>query len=158
VPIFMAVLYAFGVPVPGLEHDFPVSLFYIVAITTAAWLLVTYLTQPDSTEMLDRFYRKVRPGGPGWKPFRERHPDVEPDSNLGSLFVNWILGVAMVYLILFGIGHLLFLRPLYGILCLAGAALAVGYLYWDLSHRGFDIVLEQDGTESNDEENKSSDS
>lgn len=160
VPIFMAVLYAFGVPVPGLEHDFPVSLFYIVAITTAAWLLVTFLTQPDSNELLDKFYRKVRPGGPGWKPFRDRHPDVEPDSNLGSLFVNWILGVAMVYLILFGIGHLLFLRPLYGILCLAGAALAVGYLYWDLSHRGFDVVLEQDDTENSDEsdeENKQSD-
>ena len=160
VPIFMAVLYAFGVPVPGLEHDFPVSLFYVVAITTAAWLLVTFLTQPDSNELLDKFYRKVRPGGPGWKPFRDRHPDVEPDSNLGSLFVNWILGVAMVYLILFGIGHLLFLRPLYGILCLAGAALAVGYLYWDLSHRGFDVVLEQDDTENSDEsdeENKQSD-
>lgn len=148
VPIFLAVLYAFGVPVPGLEHEFPNSLFFIVAITTVAWLIATFITEPDSREKLDRFYRKVRPGGPGWKPLRERHPDIEPDSDLGSLFINWILGVAMVYLVLFGVGHLLFSRTLLGLACLAGAAVSVIFLYRDLSTRGFDTVIEQDEEDS----------
>ena len=147
VPIILAVLYAIGIPVPGLDQPFPTSLFYIVAITTVAWLIATFITEPDSREKLDRFYRKVRPGGPGWKPLRERHPDIEPDSDLGSLFINWILGVAMVYLVLFGVGHLLFARTMLGLLCLAGAAIAVVFLYRDLSNRGFDTVLEQDDEE-----------
>ena len=37
-----------------------------VGITTAAWLAVTWLTRPTDEVVLRRFYRQVRPGGPGW--------------------------------------------------------------------------------------------
>jgi Na+/proline symporter len=37
-----------------------------VAITTAAWLAVTWLTRPTDQAILRRFYRLVHPGGPGW--------------------------------------------------------------------------------------------
>lgn len=37
-----------------------------VAITTVAWLAVTLLTRPTDEATLRRFYRLVRPGGPGW--------------------------------------------------------------------------------------------
>ncbi len=37
-----------------------------VAITTAAWLLVTFLTRPADDAVLRKFYRLVRPGGLGW--------------------------------------------------------------------------------------------
>lgn len=144
VPIVLALLYGLGVPVPGLAHEFPVSLFYVVAITTAAWLLVTVLTPPDDEQQLDRFYRKVRPGGPGWAPLRRRHPNVEPDGGLLPLLFNWIAGVAVVYLTLFGTGHLIFQRYGYALACLAGALLAGAWLYRDLSRRGFEQVIEQD--------------
>ncbi|MCF8387319.1 MAG: hypothetical protein K9G47_05510, partial [Bacteroidales bacterium] len=38
-----------------------------VGITTAAWLLVTFLTAPENTKTLVAFYNLVFPGGPGWK-------------------------------------------------------------------------------------------
>jgi hypothetical protein len=38
-----------------------------VGITTAGWLIVTLLTQPENKETLRRFYKLVHPGGPGWK-------------------------------------------------------------------------------------------
>lgn len=38
-----------------------------VGITTAIWLIATFLTAPDNEEKLRDFYRKTKPGGPGWK-------------------------------------------------------------------------------------------
>ena len=39
----------------------------IVLITTIVWLLVTFMTNPDDDQKLIEFYKKTRPGGPGWK-------------------------------------------------------------------------------------------
>jgi len=43
-----------------------------VAITTTAWVLVTFLTSPSDEETLRSFYRRTRPGGPGWRGVRDR--------------------------------------------------------------------------------------
>ena len=42
------------------------------AVTTVVWLVVTYKTAPTATATLDTFYRRVRPGGPGWRAVAER--------------------------------------------------------------------------------------
>jgi Na+/proline symporter len=39
----------------------------IVLITTIVWLVVTFVTKPDDDQKLIEFYKKTRPGGPGWK-------------------------------------------------------------------------------------------
>ena len=39
----------------------------IVTVTTLVWIIVTYVTQPESSEVLQNFYKKIKPGGPGWK-------------------------------------------------------------------------------------------
>ena len=39
----------------------------IVTVTTLVWIIVTYVTQPESSEVLQNFYKKIQPGGPGWK-------------------------------------------------------------------------------------------
>ena len=83
VPLALLALSALGVPIPFLDSPFPESLFGIVAIATAAWLLATFLTRPTPEATLDAFYRQVRPGGPGWKPVAARNADVRPDSGLG---------------------------------------------------------------------------
>ena len=70
-----------------------------------------------------------------------RHPNVRPDSGLGALFLDWFAGCILVYLTLFGIGNLLFGRVLAGLLCVAGAALAVAFLAWHLNRRGFESVV-----------------
>ena len=38
----------------------------IVLITTIVWVIVTYATQPESNAVLQDFYKKIQPGGPGW--------------------------------------------------------------------------------------------
>jgi SSS family solute:Na+ symporter len=40
---------------------------FVVFSSTIIWLLVTFLTQPESKEVLYSFYKKTQPGGPGWK-------------------------------------------------------------------------------------------
>ena len=43
-----------------------------VAVTTVVWLSVTWLTPPETDAVLDAFYRRVRPGGPGWTRVAQR--------------------------------------------------------------------------------------
>ena len=40
---------------------------FVVFSSMAIWLLVTFLTQAESKEVLYAFYKKTQPGGPGWK-------------------------------------------------------------------------------------------
>lgn len=39
---------------------------FVVLATTLIWLAATFMTQPESAEVLRNFYRKIQPGGPGW--------------------------------------------------------------------------------------------
>jgi Na+/proline symporter len=135
-PIVLAtaalVLNAYGIEVPGLQAEFPVNLYSVVAFTTVVWLSATFLTRPTSDETLDAFYRQVHPGGPGWKPVGRRHPDVEPDKGLGRLAIDWLAGVALVYSTLFGIGYLLFGYYLWTAGCALVGVGAAAFLTWDL--------------------------
>ena len=90
------------------EIAFPVSLYYIVSVTTVAWLAVTMLTPPVDQQHLIRFYEKVRPGGIGWSRLRRAAPHVQPDSGFGWLFVDWLCGTILVYGGVFGVGKLIF--------------------------------------------------
>ncbi len=107
VPLVLVVLSLIGAPVPGLKAEFPNNLFAIAGITTVAWLLVTFLTKPESQETLSAFYEKVYPGGPGWKNWNtaDKNGDNVP---LSRLLSQWIAGVVLVYSTLFGTGYLLF--------------------------------------------------
>jgi len=40
---------------------------FVVLVTTAIWMAVTFMTQPESKETLRSFYIKIQPGGPGWQ-------------------------------------------------------------------------------------------
>src|ERR1019366_4857839 len=80
-----------------------------VTITTAVWVLVTFLTKPVPDATLDAFYRRVRPGGPGWETVSRRLGfGREPIPGGAMSFVNWILGIILVYTALFGIGKIVF--------------------------------------------------
>ncbi|OLD43218.1 MAG: hypothetical protein AUI55_03215 [Gemmatimonadetes bacterium 13_1_40CM_2_70_7] len=79
-----------------------------VGVTTAAWLVATFVTRPESDATLDRFYRQVRPGGPGWRRVATRlgfGADTIPGGALS--WMNWVAGWVAVYAALFGIGQLL---------------------------------------------------
>jgi len=92
-----------------------ISLLATVAITTLAWIAVTYLTPPTDRATLVDFYRKVRPAGNGWRSVQEEAGvGPSPDSMAGSL-LGWVLGCVFVYAALFGTGSFLYGRTPQGV-------------------------------------------
>jgi hypothetical protein len=137
----LLLLQAFGVETPVWLTAFPTNLFVVVAFTTVIWLIATYVTQPTDAATLDRFYERVRPGGPGWKPVAVRNPGISPEADFGRLIIDWLVGVVLVYSTLFGVGYLIFQRTFTGIICLIVAAAATAYLWKDLNRHESGMAL-----------------
>jgi hypothetical protein len=86
-----------------------VILLVTVAASTVVWVTVTFATQPETEAVLTAFYRRVRPGGPGWARIsRSAGYGREPMAGGALAWTNWVAGVAAVYSSLFAIGKLLF--------------------------------------------------
>ena len=105
------------------------------AITTAVWVLVTLLTPAEPEEVLLRFYRKVRPHAAGWRHIASLAPEIPRVRDLGHNLVAWMLGCAMVYAALFGVGKLCFGETLTATALLGVAMVCAGLLYRDISRR-----------------------
>jgi hypothetical protein len=87
---------------------YAMTMLITVLVTSAVWLAVTFLTQPETDATLDRFYRKVRPGGPGWRAVSQRLGYGKDPIPGGALsWVNWVAGVAAVYCAVVSLGALL---------------------------------------------------
>ncbi len=109
----------------------------VVVLTTATWIIVTLLTQPVREETLRNFYRKIRPGGPGWKAVVDRartenvellkEKDLRWDVPTGILCM--ILGSISIYSILFAIGNLLYGNITSGIICIVIMVVSSYLLY-----------------------------
>ncbi len=134
-PIILVVLELCGVPVPGLGAGFPTNLFVVVSVSTTLWLLVTYLTPPTPRAVLDAFYRRVRPAGPGWRAHAIAHPDVQPGAPIGVLCRRWITGVVLIFATLFGTGHVILGNTASSAWLVPLAIVAAGVLWWDLKPR-----------------------
>ena len=111
---------------------FPHSLFYLVGATTIVWLTVTFLTKPTDENVLISFYRKVYPGGLLWKKISDKLPDVKAETAFFPMFLNWILGVILVYSMLFGIGSIIFGEVKIGFVYIVIASFAVLFIYLNL--------------------------
>ena len=99
-----------------------------VVVSTVVWVVVTFATAPEPPAVLDAFYRRVRPGGPGWARVSERLGlGREPIPGGALAWTNWIAGIVAVYATLFGIGKLVFAETVTGLVMLAVAAAA---FYW----------------------------
>ncbi|HEX6104565.1 MAG TPA: sodium:solute symporter family protein [Gemmatimonadales bacterium] len=93
------------------------TMLVTVGITTVVWLAVTLLTPAETDATLDRFYRQVRPGGPGWRRVAERLGFAGDRIPGGALsWVNWVAGLAAVYSAVFALGALLTGAPVRGTL------------------------------------------
>jgi SSS family solute:Na+ symporter len=80
----------------------------VAVLTIFTWVVVTFITQPESQELLTRFYRRARPSGPGWGPIAKLAPDVTSPDNLGRSLLCAALGVGVVFSVLPGVGSLIF--------------------------------------------------
>ncbi len=93
--------------------DFGLRLLTTTAITTVIWVTAMVLTAPESDDTLDTFYRKVRPGGPGWARQRQR-TGLWPLQDLGQDLLK--AGAALLLLLgaMLGVGGFLLYQPLTG--------------------------------------------
>jgi solute:Na+ symporter, SSS family len=100
-----------------------------VALSSIAWLTVTFLTRPEPDATLEAFYRRVRPGGPGWARVSRAAGFGRESIPGGALaWTNWIAGIIAVYATLFGLGKLVFGHPGEGFALLAIAVLAFAWI------------------------------
>src|SRR5579863_8365226 len=76
-------------------------------VTTIVWITVTILTKREPESILLSFYRKVRPDVTGWSAIAALAPEIPRTHDIGRNLWCWILGCAMVYSALFGVGKLL---------------------------------------------------
>ncbi len=122
--------------------EFPNRLFYIVGFTTVVWLVTTMLTRPTDEEHLKNFYRRIHPGGPGWRKIAALVPEVKPDTGYLAMFWCWLASVGLVYSTLFGFGKIIFGEFGQGAALLGFAGLMVLTLYLILSKVGWEKVGE----------------
>ncbi len=111
-----------------------VQLIVSVAVTTAAWLAITFMTPASSAEVLERFYLAIRPVGPGWAKVRADLaakgtlvPEPVAGESITRGIAGFVIGSFSVYFFLFGVGYLI-----YGNMALGGGLLvlsAIGIVY-----------------------------
>lgn len=100
-----------------------------VAVSTIVWLGVTFATKPEPDRVLEAFYRRVRPGGPGWAVVSQRLGFGREHIPGGALaWTNWIAGIVAVYSTLFGIGKVVLGNLLEGLVMLAIAVIAFSWI------------------------------
>jgi Na+/proline symporter len=103
-----------------------------VTITTISWLFVTIITPPSNMETLQNFYKKIQPGGPGWKKVIEESESKgitisgkKEKWDVPSGILCMLFGSISVYSILFGIGYILYSQTTTGIIFLVISVLSV---------------------------------
>ncbi len=88
---------------------------FVVVVTSTLWILVTIFTPSESKEVLRAFYKKIQPGGPGWKSVledAEKESIILTDSDAGwtvpSGIIAMLLGCLMIYSIMFATGYFIY--------------------------------------------------
>jgi hypothetical protein len=138
----MAVILVFVVPdeafTRALLDAFTIKLLIATGGTTVVWLLTTFLTRPESKEILREFYKLTYPGGPGWKKVvREAEAEGiminEKDGGKKWEMPNQILmvfiGCIVIYGSLFSIGSFVYGNNLNGFITAAVAVLGTFFLF-----------------------------
>jgi hypothetical protein len=106
--------------------DFGLRLFVTALISVAIWFPVMLLTRPESDEKLDDFYRRVRPGGPGWRRQRER-TGLAPAQDLALDLRRIAAGLMLLFGLMFAVGSRVLLR--WGSLAMMTGTAAEGGLW-----------------------------
>ena len=107
----------------------------VVCITTIIWLLVTFLTKPEDKTVLYRFYKKIQPGGRGWKKVvtaaQKEGVTLHTEKGAWSVpsgILAMLWGLVMIYALMFSTGNFIYGNLPLGFLLLIFAALSAYFL------------------------------
>ena len=136
----VAFILVLAVPGESLANELldgsSMKLLLAVAFTTVVWIVTTFLTRPESMEVLKQFYLKVTPGGPGWKMVTEELEkegmDLSAEQSewdLPQSLLSVLLGSIGIYSALFSIGSFVYGNILTGILLAVVVAASVFLLF-----------------------------
>ena len=89
--------------------DFGTRLLVTSLASVAIWVPVMLLTKPEGDAILDDFYARVRPGGPGWRRQRER-TGLEPIQNLWFDVQRIMAGLLLLFGLMFTVGSAVLVR------------------------------------------------
>ena len=129
----------------GFEFVFPNNfsveekLIIGVTITTICWLLLLLLHHLQILKLFKTFYKKIQPGGPGWK----KIIDISESNGIKIVgkkekwdvptgILCMIFGSISVYSILFGIGYILYSQTTTGLIFILISIISVFILmkFW----------------------------
>jgi Na+/proline symporter len=89
-----------------------IKLLIAVTITTIVWIVTTFITKPESDEVLINFLKTVHPGGTGWDKVTELVADdtipIQEQWDLPYSLLNVFLGCIAVYSALFSTGYFIY--------------------------------------------------
>ena len=103
-------------------------------VTTIVWITVSVLTKREPESILLSFYRKVQPDVTGWSAIARLAPEIPRTHDIGRNLWCWILGCAMVYSALFGVGKLLMHHWPLGIFLVLIATICAWRMARELNH------------------------
>jgi len=133
--ISVALLYWVKIPSLGIdmgtEDMYPVRLVITLALSTAIWLGVTFLTSPVPDERLADFFRRVRPGG-AWGPIAKQCPDVKKLHLGWPEVANWFLGIICIFGSLFSIGWFVTGKFLFGAIGAVVCVIAGWFMFFNI--------------------------
>ena len=83
--------------------QYPYNFLATILLTTVVWVSVTYLTNPEPNELLQKFYERVRPGG-WWSKYSKG----EKEGYFKNMMITWFFALISTYSLLFVMGYVIF--------------------------------------------------
>ena len=112
VAMVMSLVTSVAVPNFMPTADFATTTIIQVGLTTLSWLITAYVGPQTDRATLIAFCQKVKPAGPGWTDIRAEagitDAEIASENRIGSAFVGWIAGCALIWGSLFAIGNFLY--------------------------------------------------
>lgn len=120
VSFLVALYFAFVHPLTGLpELSSAMKLISGVGFTSLVWILVALFSKPTDEQTLISFYKKINPGGPGWKyiarKVEEQNGKKSEEWDVPLAILSMITGSLGVYSALFATGYWIYGNLLFAI-------------------------------------------
>jgi len=100
--------------------EFGWHLIFTAGVSTVCWLTITLITPQTDKATLIKFYERVRPNTPWWKPIAER-ASISVQPMHWRDVANWLVGLVSLYAAMFAVGKLVLADWLAGLVYLAVA-------------------------------------